>query len=120
MGAVVRDGDEVVADTHAPLVLYESGFAPRWYLRRADIVADALEPVEGQTFCPYKALASYYNLGEARTAAWSCCAPFEEVERITDLVSFYPEKVTNHDRPRLPTAVNSRACREHGVGSLKS
>jgi uncharacterized protein (DUF427 family) len=91
---VVRDGDEVVADTHAPLVPYESGFAPRWYVRRADIVADALEPVEGQTFCPYKGLASYYNVGEARTAAWSYCAPFEEVERITDLVSFYPEKVT--------------------------
>ena len=91
---VVRDGDEVIADTHSPLVLYESGFAPRWYVPRADIVANALEPVEGQTFCPYKGLASYFNVGEARTAAWSYRAPFEEVERITDLVSFYPEKVT--------------------------
>jgi uncharacterized protein (DUF427 family) len=91
---VVRDGDQVVADTHAPLVLYESGFAPRWYVPRTDIVADALEPVDGQTFCPYKGLASYYNLGDTRTAAWSYRAPFEEVERITDLVSFYPEKLT--------------------------
>ena len=90
---VVRDGDRVVADSPAPLVLYESGFAPRWYIPRADIVADALEPVEGQTFCPYKGLASYYNVGEAVTAAWSYRAPFEEVERIADLVSFYPEKV---------------------------
>ena len=39
---VVRAGDRVVADTHAPLVLYESGFAPRWYVPRADVVADAL------------------------------------------------------------------------------
>ena len=31
---VVRDGDEVVADTHAPLVLYESGFAPRGPISR--------------------------------------------------------------------------------------
>ena len=61
---VVRDGDEIVADTHAPLVLHESGFAPRWYIRRAEIVADALEPVEGQTVCPYKGLASYCNVGE--------------------------------------------------------
>ena len=91
---VVRDGYRVIADTPAPLVLYESGFAPRWYIPRADIVADALEPVEGQTFCPYKGLASYYNVGDARTAAWSYRAPFEEVERIADLVSFYPEKVT--------------------------
>jgi uncharacterized protein (DUF427 family) len=91
---VVRDGDQLVADTHAPLVLDESGFAPRWYVPRADVVADALEPVEGQTFCPYKGLASYYNIGDARNAAWSYRAPFEEVERITDLVSFYPEKLT--------------------------
>jgi len=91
---VVRDGDQVVADTHAPFVLYESGFAPRWYVPRADMVDDALHPVEGQTFCPYKGLASYYDIGEARSAAWSYRAPFEEVARIADLVSFYPEKVT--------------------------
>src|SRR5215468_2452794 len=75
---IVRDGDQVVADTHAPLVLYESGFAPRWYVPRTDIAAEALEPVEGQTFCPYKGLASYYNVGDARSAAWSYRAPFEE------------------------------------------
>jgi uncharacterized protein (DUF427 family) len=91
---VVRNGDQVVADTHAPLVLYESGFAPRWYVPRADIAAEALHAVEGQTFCPYKGLASYYNVGDARTAAWSYRAPFDDVSRIADLVSFYPEKLT--------------------------
>lgn len=30
---VVRDGDTVIADTRRPLVLYESGFAPRWYVQ---------------------------------------------------------------------------------------
>jgi uncharacterized protein (DUF427 family) len=91
---VVRGGDQMVADTHAPLVLYESGFAPRWYVPRADVNADVLEPVEGQTFCPYKGLASYYDVGDVRAAAWSYRAPFEEAERIADLVSFYPEKLT--------------------------
>jgi uncharacterized protein (DUF427 family) len=91
---VVRQHDRVIADTHAPLVLYESGFAPRWYVPRADVVADALRPVDGQTFCPYKGLGSYYDIGDARNAAWSYRAPFEEVARIADLVSFYPEKVT--------------------------
>jgi uncharacterized protein (DUF427 family) len=91
---VVRDGDQVVADTQTPLVLYESGFAPRWYVPGADVVAEALHPVDGQTFCPYKKLASYYDVGDARNAAWSYHAPFEEVARIADLVSFYPEKLT--------------------------
>jgi uncharacterized protein (DUF427 family) len=90
---VVKDGDRVIADTHAPLVLYESGFAPRWYVPRGDVVAEALNGVEGQTFCPYKGLASYYDVGDAPAAAWSYRAPFEEVARIGDLVSFYPEKL---------------------------
>ena len=29
---VVRSGDRVIADTTSPLALYESGFAPRWYV----------------------------------------------------------------------------------------
>lgn len=91
---VVREGDQVVAETHAPLVLYESGFAPRWYVPRGDVVAEALHSVEGQTFCPYKGLASYYDIAGARNAAWSYRAPFEEVARIADLVSFEPDKVT--------------------------
>jgi uncharacterized protein (DUF427 family) len=32
---------------------------------RADVVDDALHPVEGQTFCPYKGLASSYDVGDA-------------------------------------------------------
>jgi uncharacterized protein (DUF427 family) len=90
---VVRDGDRVVADTTAPLVLYESGFAPRWYVPRADVVDDTLHAVERQTFCPYKGLASYYDIGGARNAAWSYRAPVDEMERIADLVSFEPDKV---------------------------
>jgi hypothetical protein len=61
---------------------------------RADIAADALHAVEGQTFCPCKGLASYYDIGEAQNAAWSYRPPFEEVARIADLVSFHPKKVT--------------------------
>jgi len=90
---VVRKGDQLVADTHAPLVLYESGFAPRWYVPRTDVVAEALHPVEEQTFCPYKGLASYYDIGDARKAAWSYRSPFEAMARIGDLVSFEPDKV---------------------------
>ena len=89
----MRQDDRVVADTRAPQGLYESGFAPRWYVPRADIAAEALHAVEGQTFCPYKGLASYYDIGDARDAAWSYRSPFEEVAPIADLVSFYPEKL---------------------------
>jgi uncharacterized protein (DUF427 family) len=56
---VVRAGEDVVADTTRPLVLYESGFAPSWYVPRDDVSADALAAAERQTFCPYKGIASF-------------------------------------------------------------
>src|SRR5262245_33818417 len=90
---VVRDGDHVIADTTSPLVLYESGFAPRWYVPRADIVADALTPAEPRTFCPYKGIASYYDVGEIGNAAWSYRAPFDDMAAIGEMVSFEPDKV---------------------------
>jgi uncharacterized protein (DUF427 family) len=66
---VVRLGDRVIADTTRPVVLFESGFAPRRYVRREDIDETALKPAERQTFCPYKGLASYYDIGSRKRAA---------------------------------------------------
>jgi uncharacterized protein (DUF427 family) len=91
---VVRLGDRPVADTTEPVVLYESGFAPRWYVPRADIDETALTPVDGQTFCPYKGLAGYYDIDDAKRAAWSYRDAWPEVGRVRDLVSFEPDKVT--------------------------
>jgi uncharacterized protein (DUF427 family) len=90
---VVRDGDRVVAETHRPLGLYESGFAPRWYVPRECIDQSALEPVAGQTFCPYKGLASYYDIGDRKRAAWCYINAWPEVGRVSNLVSFEPDKI---------------------------
>jgi uncharacterized protein (DUF427 family) len=93
---VVQYRDRVIADTRRPLALYESGFAPRWYVPRADIDESALTPVEHRTFCPYKGLCSYYDIGEALLAAWSYREAYTEVGRINDLVSFEPDIVSVH------------------------
>ena len=90
---VVRDGDRVVADTRRPLALYESGFAPRWYVPREDVDASALKHVAGETFCPYKGLASYYDIGDRKRAAWSYPEAWAEVARVSDWVSFEPDLV---------------------------
>jgi uncharacterized protein (DUF427 family) len=91
---VVRHHDRVVADTRQPLALYESGFAPRWYIPLADVDESALNRVEHQTFCPYKGLCSYYDIGDARLGAWSYREAFTEVGRISGLISFEPEIVS--------------------------
>jgi uncharacterized protein (DUF427 family) len=91
---VVRHHDRIIADTKGPLALYESGFAPRWYVPRADIDGSALTAVEKQTFCPYKGICSYYDIGDALSAAWSYREAYPEVGRISDLVSFEPDIIS--------------------------
>jgi uncharacterized protein (DUF427 family) len=91
---LVRHHDRVVADTERPMALYESGFAPRWYVPRADIDESALALVEHRTFCPYKGICSYYDIGDAHLAAWTYREAFTEVGRISDLVSFEPDIVS--------------------------
>jgi uncharacterized protein (DUF427 family) len=91
---VVRDGEVEVAESHRPRVLYESGFAPRWYVPREDVDEHVLTPVARQTFCPYKGLCSYYDAGGATRGAWAYLEPYREVDRIAGYVSFEPDKVT--------------------------
>jgi uncharacterized protein (DUF427 family) len=91
---VVRHDGRVIANTRRALVLYESGFAPRWYVPRADIDEIALTPVKLQTFCPYKGLCSYYSIGDARQAAWCYPDAYAQVGRISNFVSFEPDIVS--------------------------
>jgi len=52
-----------------------------------------LTPVEGQTFCPYKGLASCFDVGSAHMAAWSYQDAWTEAGRISGHISFEPDKV---------------------------
>jgi hypothetical protein len=94
------------------LVLYESGFAPRWYVPREDIKADALTHVQGETFCPYKGLASYYDIGERKRAASSYPQAWAEVAQISDWVSFEPDLADVHlDGRKLVLEAGKPLCR---------
>jgi uncharacterized protein (DUF427 family) len=90
---VVRDGERVIADTQRPLALYESGFAPRWYVAREDIDQSSLKLVDTQTFCPYKGICSYYDIDGRKRGAWSYLNAWREVTRVSNLVSFEPDKI---------------------------
>jgi uncharacterized protein (DUF427 family) len=90
---VVRAGDRIIADTHHPKVLYESGFAPRWYVPRADVRGAELTLIDKETFCPYKGVASYYGIDGVDGAGWSYRNAFDDMHAIDDLVSFEPDRV---------------------------
>jgi uncharacterized protein (DUF427 family) len=112
---VVRDGDRVVAETRRPVALYESGFAPRWYVPRDDIDPSALTPVEGQTFCPYKGLASYYDIGQRKRAAWSYLEAWPDVARVSGFVSFEPDLVDVYLDGRKLALERGQAVFPHGI-----
>lgn len=90
---VVRNQGRVIADTPSPLVLFESGFAPRWYVPRFEVDESALTPVEGQTCCPYEGMANYYEIDGQLGAEWSYKNAWAEVSRIAGFISFEADKV---------------------------
>jgi uncharacterized protein (DUF427 family) len=90
---VVKAGDVVIADTVSPLALYESGFAPRWYVPRADVDESQFSLRSDQTFCPYKGICSYWDVTDRQAAVWGYLDPYTEVDRIRGHVSFEPEVV---------------------------
>ncbi|HEY3748880.1 MAG TPA: DUF427 domain-containing protein [Pseudonocardiaceae bacterium] len=112
---VVRDGDRVIAETRRPVVLYESGFAPRWYVPRSDVDESALTPVDGQTFCPYKGLASYYEIGQRGRAAWSYPEAWPEVAKVADMVSFEPDMIDVYLNGRKLALEPGQTVVPHGI-----
>src|SRR5687768_16997816 len=62
---VVVDG-EVVAESHRPVVLVETGLVPRYYLPRVDVRMDLMTSTGKVTHCPYKGEAYWsLNVGDA-------------------------------------------------------
>jgi len=106
---VVRDGDRVLADTTAPVAVYETGLPTRWYVPRADVRFDALVATDTVSECPYKGHATDYwgvrrSDGSVEDVAWSYPAPFPAVAAVRGLVAFWGERVTVEvdGAPELP------------------
>ena len=93
---VLVDG-EVVAESHHPSLLFETGLPVRYYLPKVDVRMDLLEPTPSVTRCPYKGEASYWSVRAGGTLhedlAWSYRRPLPESIRVAGLVAFYNDRV---------------------------
>ncbi len=93
---VVIDG-VVVAESRRPHVLFETTLPTRYYIPRDDVRMELLEPTSLKTRCPYKGIASYWNLrvGQrvAQNIVWSYPNPIDECPKIRGLLSFFNERV---------------------------
>jgi uncharacterized protein (DUF427 family) len=93
----VRHRGETLADTTRAIFLYETGLPPRYYIPKADVRMEKLQPSALKTVCPYKGEAAYLAAplasGEVKEIAWYYPEPWPEVTLIKDTIAFYPDRV---------------------------
>ncbi|GAA3351697.1 DUF427 domain-containing protein [Amorphoplanes nipponensis] len=103
----------VLAESAAPVLLFETGLPTRYYLPRTALDLTHLRPSPTVTACPYKGRTTAYWSARAggtlhRDLAWSYDFPTRELLPIAGMVAFYNEKVdlvvdgVRLDRPRTP------------------
>ncbi|MEU8752862.1 DUF427 domain-containing protein [Streptomyces chartreusis] len=111
----------VVADTHSPVLLFETGLPTRYYIPPEDVRLDLFEPTDHRTGCPYKGRAQYWTLRGVQEAppniVWSYHEPLSAVGPIKDRLAFYNEAVEiivdgrRLDRPVTPFSESLRPPR---------
>lgn len=93
----VLDENTVIADSHRPTIVFETGLSVRYYLPKMDVRMDLLTPTSTRSRCPYKGEAVYWNLDiEGRhfeDIVWSYPSPIPEITKIENLLAFYQEKI---------------------------
>jgi uncharacterized protein (DUF427 family) len=90
---VVSIDGQVVADTHHPRLLFETGLPTRYYIPPEDVRMDLLRPSEKHTHCPYKGEASYWSTDTEQDVAWFYPDPIPEQPKIRGLLAFFNERV---------------------------
>ncbi len=90
---VLLDG-QVLASSHRPIALFETGLPTRWYLPREDVVAE-LQESDTVTHCPYKGEAHYFNVAMpgGDDLIWYYASPRAEVGAIAGRLCFWNERV---------------------------
>lgn len=88
----------VLAESSAPVMLFETGLPTRFYIDRSDLRFELLVPSPTASSCPYKGSTSQYwsaavDGSSVEDVAWSYDFPSVACAPIAGLVAFYNEKV---------------------------
>jgi len=94
----VSVGDDLVAETAHPVLVFETSLPVRAYIPRRDLVAGHLAPSPTQTTCPYKGDASFWHVHadgqKFPDAAWSYELPLAAAMKIAGHVCFGADGIT--------------------------
>jgi uncharacterized protein (DUF427 family) len=88
----------VLADSAAPVMVFETGLPTRYYFDRTAVRFEQLVPSETVTACPYKGVTSgYWSVRSGDTVhpdlAWTYDFPTRQLLPIAGLVAFFNEHV---------------------------
>jgi uncharacterized protein (DUF427 family) len=93
----VRVGDEVVAESTRPRLLFETGLPARYYLPEEDLRTEVLAASATTTVCPYKGIASYRSFKgpgpRQDDVAWAYPEPLPEAVPVAGHWSFLGDGV---------------------------
>jgi uncharacterized protein (DUF427 family) len=102
----------VLAESHRPTFLFETGLPRRTYFPKVDVHMELFIPTQTSSMCPYKGTARYWSvrpeITDAVDVAWSYPTPLPESAPIAGLVAFYDERVdlfvdgVQQPRPHTP------------------
>jgi len=87
-----------LAESSAPVMVFETGLPTRYYLNRTEVDFTHLAPTNTLTACPYKGTTSGYwtaHLGDTSYSdiAWTYDFPTRQLLPIAGLIALYNEKV---------------------------
>jgi uncharacterized protein (DUF427 family) len=94
---VEKDG-VLLAESDAPVIVFETGLPPRYYLDRSTVDFSQLVATDTVSACPYKGRTTGYwsvKIGDTtyEDLAWSYDFPTRQLLPIAGLICFYDEKV---------------------------
>ncbi len=94
----VSVGDELIAETRRPVLVFETSMPVRAYIPRGDLVAGHLAPSTTQTISPYMGEATYWHVHaggqDFPDAAWSYELPIAEAMKVAGYVCFEADGIT--------------------------
>ncbi len=94
----VEVADAVLAETTAPVLLFETGLPTRYYVDKTAVRFEHLRPSDARSSCPYKGNTSAYWSAEVDgvvhlDVAWTYDFPTRALAPIAGLVAFFNEDV---------------------------